>query len=391
MDSQPAPPEVEARKPCVACGERIPARATICSHCQQRQTPDKTSPMKLILGWVGGISAILGLGATLVGGYHSFSAARAQRAAIKSELALAATQLDQSEYETALHTYTDILQKDPRNGAAADGQRKALFRWDEYFSVSAPEGQDFSAIAAPKIDQLFNQLDIQRSHAQGTVLADVEAHIGWTHWLNRMIAFREFGDAPEKNLRDALAIDPNNVYANAMLANILIKLHEDLPQAQPYMAAALASGKERVLVRRLQIGALLMRTGMSGSCAEFVRVANQMGLGNEAMESDDKRRIVSRCFSIYNSHKELTEVLSAVPPDQVWASYQWLIQNDPDRPAHSLDSDFISASLLEASGKPAEALAKFRDLQRRLEPDTGFSFRAQIEEAVKRLAHPAPK
>ena len=55
----------------------------------------------------------------------------------------------------------------------------------------------------------------------GTAAADVQAHLGWAHWLNQHVAEREFppNAAAERNFRAALATDPSNVYANAMLGN----------------------------------------------------------------------------------------------------------------------------------------------------------------------------
>src|ERR1700756_1569129 len=121
---EPKPPEVasEERKPCIACREMIPASATVCSHCQQSQLPEKPSSFKQITGWVAGVTAIIGLVVTLSGGVQWIKNHWTQRRDISRELAVAESQTQRAEYEAAVATYQDILKKDPHNQQAADEQ-----------------------------------------------------------------------------------------------------------------------------------------------------------------------------------------------------------------------------------------------------------------------------
>src|SRR6201999_2216636 len=86
-----------------------------------------------------------------------------------------------------------------------------------------PEGQNAAGAAGPQLDQLFAILDAALGKRKAAQAADVEAHLGWAHWLNQHIAEREFGPIAEHDLRAALALDPTNVYANAMLGNWMLQ------------------------------------------------------------------------------------------------------------------------------------------------------------------------
>jgi tetratricopeptide (TPR) repeat protein len=389
MESQPVPMDQEARKPCIACGEMIPAHATVCSHCLHSQVPEKSSPMKAILGWVGGISAILGLGATLMGGLHSLTASRAQRAAVRTELVLAQTQVQQSEYEAALGTYKDILQKDPHNPQAREGQRDALMLWTENFHALVPEGQDAGTIAGPKLDQIFGLLDAERIHSQGPQLADVLAHIGWAHWLNQHIASREFGDAAKQNLKAALALDPANVYANAMLGNLLLQTRGTFSEVNALFATAISTGKERPFVRRMQLGGLIEESA-PGARAALAQAVNGMRKTAEPLDDERKHRVAEWLYNpIISSPAERAEGLGAAPPDQTWATYQWLAQPETDDGWKTIQNEFIQASILEVSGQRAQALDKFRALQQHLEAFPASALHHPVDEAIKRLSHPA--
>jgi hypothetical protein len=219
------PPEVasEAQKPCIACRELIPIGATVCSHCHQSQVPEKSRSFKKITGWVAGITAVIGLFASLSGGVQWIKNHWNQRSDIRAELAVAESQTQRAEYEAAVATYQDILKKDSRNQQAADEQVTAAMRWAENFQVLIPEGKNPTDAAAPKLDAILPILDAGLARAKGQRAADILAHIGWVHWLNWHIAEREIGPAAEQSFLQALKIDPSNMYANAMFGNWLLQ------------------------------------------------------------------------------------------------------------------------------------------------------------------------
>ncbi len=269
-------------------------------------------------------------------------------------MALAASQAAQGDYSASLNTYGEILKTDPLDRSALDGQLNAAMLWTENFSVLVPEGAQASDVAGPQLDRILTTLEAGLARTQGPRAADIQAHLGWAHWLNQHIAAREFGSAAETTFRAALATDPQNAYAHAMLGNWLLQTGGDFAEAVQHFRTAVATGKARPFVRQLQIGGLLSHDD-AASRAELFRVASQMRTDSEPLESDSRRRIVDFCCNpTLASHAELTASLSAVGPDDAWQTYVWLdnVQREgSDAALQALTRSFIQANLLEIGGK----------------------------------------
>jgi len=257
-------------------------------------------------------------------------------------------------------------------------------QWDEDFRVFAREGQNSADPAAAALDQIMAILDSGLTRSTGSQAADVQAHIGWAHWLNQHIAEREFGTAAEQNFHAALNADPSNVYANAMLGNWMLQNGGNLADAMQHLNSAVATGKVRPYVRRLELGGLIYLDRM-GSRSELVKAANDMRKSSEPLDDTTKARIVGFCFNpLVTDHEELSESLTAVAADEAWQTYLWLDNKPDDQQGELLVHDFISANLLELSGKRRESLEKYRLLQLRLKDKSG-TLKNSVDAAVARL------
>ncbi len=336
-----------------------------------------------VISGVGGITALIGLFASLGGGvtwllnHHRHAEER------QSQMAQAEAEDDQGEYQTSMQAYNQILKDEPTDNAVLDGQLKEAEHWVENFQIAGQEGQDTSQAAGAMLDQIMAVLDAGMTRAQSaTEKADIQAHIGWAHFLNEKIAEREFGSAAEDNLRAALKLDPNNVYANAMLGNWLLETDGDFDEAMHHFDTAVATGQERPLVRTFELGGL-DDLDHKGARAAQMRVANEMRKGGEPLGADDKSRIVSFCFAFVDEREELMEALTAVPPDDEWKTYLWL-DDGSESDDRQVMHDFIHASLLEIGGDKAGSLEKFRALQAQLKDEPGSLQRA-VDAAIKRL------
>ena len=350
---------------------------------QGAQRPETGISLKVVMTWVGAATAILGLIGGLAGWFHTFSSHRTERAELSAQIAVAQEQEKQGEYPAAVRSYRDILKSDPLYAPALEGQLDAAILWVENFDVLVREGKDASDAAGPLLDEIMPVLDAGLARSKGSRAADVQAHLGWAHWLNWHIAQREFSPLAEKNLRAAIDLDKTNVYGNAMLGNWMLQNNRDLQAAVGYLNTAVATGKARPFVREMQIGGLL-NDETPGARAELVKAVNDMRKDGEAIEDDQKYRIRSFCYSTSNSnHANLVESLSAVPEDDSWKTFLWLDDNHEDR-MDPLAHDFIYATLLEVSGHRAEALEKFRALQQNPKAKQ-FSFKDQVDDALRRL------
>ena len=352
----------------------------------QKTASEVKKAWPVVMSWVGGISAIIGLIAGIAGGVNWYQSRHKQQAELQSKMALAQTQANQGEYQAAIQSYAEILKTDSLNQPALDQQLNTAMLWAENFRVAARDNQNSAELAGPELDQIMSILDAGLTRGKGSQAADVQAHIGWAHWLNQHIAQREFGPAAEQNLRAALAIDPLNVYANAMLGNWMLQNGQSLAEAAQHFDTAVATGKARPLVRQMQFGALI-DLDKAGARAQLVKIANDMRKSNEPLASQDRSGILSFCFNpTLTDHKELVESLSAVPADEAWKTYLWLDNPSGQDGTQSLAHDFIHANLLEIEGKQQESLQVCRLLQKQLKDHPG-SMASAVNAAVARLMH----
>ena len=340
----------------------------------------------IVMSWVGRTSAIIGLFATLAGGvtwfinHHNRTAERGVR------MALAQAQTKQGEYQAAVATCAEILKTDPLNRPTLDQQLDTTMLWAEDFHVLGREGQSAGDSAGPQLDEIMSILVAGLARSSGTRAADVQAHLGWAHWLNHHIAAREFGHAAEENFRAALTADPSNVYANAMLGNWMLQNGGDFNEAIRHFDVALSTGKARPFVRMLKIGGLI-HLDRPGARAELVRVANEMHKSGEPLDEEYKSRILGFCFDpVVTDQKELRESLTAVSADDAWSTYLWLDDNPEEAGAHALVHQFIQANLMEISGRRRESLDHYQALQKQLKNSPG-SLKDSVDAAIARLAH----
>src|ERR1700678_4540779 len=99
----------------------------------EKETPEKPSPFKTLMTWVGSISALIGLFASLAGGYHWLANHRAEQAQLKAQMGVADGQAKLAEYASAVASYDEILKANPLYAPALDGQLAAAMAWDENF------------------------------------------------------------------------------------------------------------------------------------------------------------------------------------------------------------------------------------------------------------------
>jgi tetratricopeptide (TPR) repeat protein len=342
-----------------------------------------------VMAWVGGITAIIGFFASVGGGVAWFVNYHQKHSERHAKLALAQAEANQGEYQASVQTCADILKVDSTDRSALNQQLNATMLWVENYHVVVPEGKSAADISAPELDEIFQILSAALTRTKGSQAADVQAHLGWAHWLNRHIADREFGPAAEQNLRAALATDPSNVYANAMLGNWIAQNGGSVTEAAHFLDIAASTGKELLLVRRLQIGGLI-DLDKSGARAELVKIANDMRNSGENLDEGHKKDILSFCFDpIVTDREELTESLSAVSPDEAWKTYLWLDdtqEEGQDEKARLLVRDFIQANLLEISGQRQESLSKYRALLEGL-GNNGGAMESSVRAAIARLSH----
>lgn len=344
----------------------------------------------MILACIGGISAVLAFIGTVTGFFGNIQSHFHHNAQLDSEMAVAQSQSRQGDYHASVQSYADILKAEPFYRAALDQQLQTTMLWIENYHVYLKPGEDPGVAVASQLDQIIAILDAALTRTDGVAAADVQAHLGWAHWLNQHVAEREFppNAAAEQDFRAALAIDSSNVYANAMLGNWMTQNEGSLDEAVQRFNRAVAMGKARSFVRRLQLGGLRNRDE-PGARAALMKALNEMRKNGESLTVEDKHSILGFCCDPgLTDHAELTESLSAVSAGDAWQTYLWL-----DDPQSSVDDakyrheirDFIAANIAEVSGDKQKSLGEYRSLQDELKK--GNTLRNSVDQAIARLSH----
>ena len=356
----------------------------------QQSGPRIKRAWTVILAWIGGVSAVLGLIGTVTGFFGNIQGHFHHDTQLDSEMAVAQSQSRQGDFEASVQSYADILKAEPLYRPALDQHLQATMLWVENYHVYLKPGEDPGAAVASQLDQIIAILDAALARTKGTAAADVQAHLGWAHWLNEHVARREFppNTAAERNFRAALATDPSNVYANAMLGNWMTQNGGSLTEAVQHFNSAIASGKDRSFVRTLQLDGLKNRDE-PGARTALMKAVNEMRKNGEPLNAEDKHRILGFCCDPgVTDYAELTESLSAVNADDTWQTYLWLDDQEnsgEDMKYQRLIHDFIKANIDEISGDKQKSLSEYQVLHDELK-NQGSTLEDSVDQAIARLS-----
>jgi len=290
------------------------------------------------LKWIGAATAVISL---ILGARQLVTIAteRAQRNRLSAEFtALARQQAGRNEFAEAWRSL-DRAEERSRTEATDAARLDIAFRWLEE-GRPGPE-QPFSRITDAVVPALDRAL-LDPHHPRR---ADTLAHLGWATFLK----WRETGTGDPASLyKQALEIDPQNVYANTMLAHWLIWKGEPLSAARPYFEAAIASGKERPFVRTFQLAAVRNRNDDAAD-AELIRVVNSMRQQNETPDERSARDAYVVFQRRYGARPRSTnaDAIDVSIPDQL-ATFAWLVRM-PGVSDRSEVNDVVVATLNNAT------------------------------------------
>jgi tetratricopeptide (TPR) repeat protein len=357
----------------------------------QQSEPRAKRAWTVIVAWIGGISAVLAFIGAITGFFGNIQNHFHHNAQVDSQMAVAQSQARQEDYQASVQSYADILKAEPLYRPALDQQLQSTMLWVENYHVYVKPGDDPGAVVASQLDQIIAILDAALARTHGTGTADVQAHLGWAHWLNQHIAEREFppNAMAERNYRAALATDPSNVYANAMLGNWLTLNNGSLAEAIQRFNNAVATGKARPFVRTLQLAGLRNRDE-PGARTALMQALNEMRKNGEPLDPGDKHRILGFCCDPpLTEPAELTESLSAVPAPEAWQTYLWLDdqQNTGEDPKQrDILHNYIAANIAEISEDKQKSLQDYRTLQQQLKSQNS-TLTDSVDQAIARLSH----
>lgn len=300
-------------------------------------------------------------------------------------LATAKTQTELGEHRSAFYTYQEIIAGGNAKPEILELQTDAAMQWVRDFRITVAEGQNPGDLAGPSLDDIMKVLEaaLARSGGRGPRAGDILAHLGWAHWLNRHIAQREFGPAAERLLRQSLEVDPKNVFGHMMLGNWLVQARRPLTEALQHFDAAEATGQQRPLLRRMQLGALIQHP-VPGVPVALMPVVNRMRANGESISDRDRSRMMY--YFRPGNNEDMRQMLSAVPPAEAWATFVWLDNASPRDDHEGLRRKFVRAHVLELEGKTAEAITILEGVDKKLRSEQSFGrFLDDVSEAAARI------
>jgi len=275
--------------------------------------PSSSSTTARIVKWIGAATAVISL---ILGARQLITVAtdRAQRNRESAEFtALARQQAGRNEFAEAWRSL-DRAEERSRTEATDAARLDLAFRWLEE-GRPGPD-QPFSRIT----DAVVPALDRALLDPQNPRRADTLAHLGWATFLK----WRETGSGDPASLyKQALVIDPQNVFANTMLGHWLVWTGRPLTAARPYFDAAVSSGKERPFVRTYQLAAARNRSDDAGD-AELVRIVNSMRQQNETPDERSARAAYTVFERRYGARPRVPDAAIDVSLSDQLATFTWL-------------------------------------------------------------------
>lgn len=337
-----------------------------------------------MLGWIGVVTAVIGLITGLSGVVGPLKGWWNQGRQSHALLAAAQRQSELGEYSASLDTLAEILKENPGDKQAQHAQLDVAMLWIEDMSIPQHRAQDVAAQAHSIFDRLTPILEGGLGSAKDYRAADVVAHLGWLNLLKWKITGQD--GIMDSHFSEALQMDPENVFANAMMGNWILQTHGSLGEATAHFATSLKSGKAKTFVRSCQLGGMIYNND-AGVPAELIRVANQMRKDKDPISDGDRGRILGYFSTTIGTDAELRNLVSALPPDEMRATYEWLSPPDPQESDFSkMERRFIEANIDEASGKRDQALQIYRSLETETR-NSNLHIAQRVQDAVRRLSH----
>ena len=300
-------------------------------------------------------------------------------AEVRSLLVQAEAQRRRAQFADALMTLAEARRIAPGVTDIRRAQEDVAMEWLREVRIEKPE-----AGFGDTIKPAMAIIDASLADAAGQRRADLLAHSGWAAFLTWRDGNRQLD--PNEWYQQALAAEPDNPYANAMLAHWILFRGGDLTRATRLLDAALRTQRDVTSVRALQWAALSNHRTPEAD-AERVRVADAMRRESRPL----LERQVSALWSPYyfatqsGRDEERRMLLDAVPPDDHIATLRWAFKEYAASDESRQRTIRYYVALLDASaGRTAEAIQELRQLNKEV-ADYDGSFRDAVRAALRQL------
>lgn len=343
------------------------------------------------LKWIGAAGAVISLVLGLNQVTRVFSEAGERQRHVAELRAVAEQQRKSADYAAAWATFNEATKAAEQGSYLVNitgrldqvrldlrtAQEDLAMAWLR--DVSVPSGSTFSTVVDPLVTVVTRGV----VGSTGTRKADLLGHLGWAYFLKSRDGSATA--SPEEPYRQALQIDAANPFAHAHWGHWIMWRHGSFAEASQHFAAAVASGRERPYVRRLQIAA--MRLFVTAETRRgLLETVNEMRKNNEPIDAATRRAVFSIYYSALNSEESLQRVLTELPPLDHIATIRALFFDADFDPARAPLRDAMIALLQEAAGAPGDALATWRTVQVAVSRDGDRRVATRAAAAIARLS-----
>ena len=289
----------------------------------------------------------------------------------------AAAERRRNQFVDALATLARARELVPDSAAVRGAQEGIAMEWIRNVRVESGSGSFGDAIGPA-----LAVVDASLASATGTHRADLLAHSGWASFLLWRDGDRRLD--PAETYREALSLDPENPYANAMLAHWILFRTDDVPAAVKLFDAAARTGRDVGAVRSLQWAAY-GNSSAPEAAAERVRLADAMRRAGQELSPEQAQALWGPYYFATTREKERQALLGALPPDDHIATLDWAFEeyaaNDESR---RLTIRYYVALLHARAGRAEQAVSEMRALNSELAQSPG-SLRQAVQKALDEL------
>jgi hypothetical protein len=355
----------------------------------------KTDAMKSRVGavmkWVGIATALISFGTALYALAHSASELRDHKRVFREQLKSGQMQWSSGDFANAWESFTHAESTVADEGVFAkllgglSPEQRELRTAEQDLAMAwlrnsqVPDGGQFSVLA----DKLIDVLTIGANASSGARKADLLAHLGWAYFLKQRDGDERL--RPETEYKEALAVDPNNPYANVFWGHWILWNHGSLNDANALFVIALNSGRARSDVRLFQLTALA-NASSNDSDAAWLRAVSDMHAANEIIDSSLRDGACNRYAEALHDQALMQRIIAAVPAAQQIELLQALLKSDGISAWQKATLTVALAETLEVAGRTPEALQTWKALASELKSQPDSVSSKQADAAIKRLS-----
>ena len=302
-----------------------------------------------------------------------------QTARVEALLAEALVQRRRDQSLEALATLARARELAPASEAVRQAQDDVAMDWIRGVRVEGGKSSFGDAIKPA-----LAVIDASLPMATGARRADLLAHSGWAAFLMWRDGNRQLD--PAEWYREAISLDPDNPYANAMLAHWTLFRDDDVPRAVMLFDVALRSGRALGAVRTLQWAAY-GNSSTPEANAERVRLADAMRRSAERLNMAQAQALWNPYYfaTLGGRERERQALLGALPPDDHISTLGWAFDEYAAKDeSRRLTIRYYTALLHARAGRVNQAINQLRMLDQELAKSPG-SLQEAVRAAIRRL------